>query len=1135
MHTSVRVTSDGRGHLEVSATPARSTDGAGGQDRHNELDAREVRERVVGIVERASYMHERLTSKMVTYPASSDAFSDASLEAWRTTAAKGDDADFTRRLALDGLDPCSARRAVGMLRMAPNSTLPEWARLVERYIHALRNADRSAAAGGDPTPFVQLFIPFVEIVERDREHKVADALRHVSRAARQRLRTALLGRLARSAAPILQERFESYLASRATDPARSWKTERIDPVDGAPVSGAYLDYVGEMLDGGMSRLLVELPVLARIMATTALLWRDASAQFLLRLEADRAAIAEFLAGGSEPGLLVDIDAGLSDAHSGGHTVHILTFASGLRLVYKPRPLGVDAAFEALLHWAAERGAPLPTRNTATLAPRVLDRGGYGWAEYVEHAACADPLAVRRYYENAGSLLALLHGLGSTDCHYENIVACGDRPVIVDLETVLQPEIERAEPPLDRARNLGARLLYDESVLRTGMLPAWQGAGGDSAYDTGGFSATAGQTTPFGAVRWRAINTDAMQLERLRATIGTHPNLPTLEGRPVSPAQHVDDIVLGFGRMYEWLSAHRDALLAPGGPVARLARERVRFIARPSSVYDHVLRRSLRKGVLHDGAAREIELELLARGLLPLSRELWPLLEVEKQSLAQLDIPLFTIPGDATVMALGDRSIHLARSGLDVARSRIQSLGPEGLERQRRIIRTAFALRYFYERDGTRARHPAPWPEENALDTPPLTRGEIIAAAMELAAGIERLALVDCRGDPAWITTEPISSAGHARLQATGYGLYDGLAGIALFLAAAARCSDDPRITRLARRTLSPLRERLRSAVPAYVDEYGVGGARGIASIVYSLLRCGISLQDDAVIDDAVHAARQLTPEQIERDTSFDVLYGGAGVILALLALHKVRRSDELLELAHRCGRHLLSRRQPTPGRDGTIHHAWPTVGGRVHVGFAHGSAGIALALLRLHVATGLTDYLDAALDAIRHEDSLARGSRGESPVSPAAPDIPLAVRDRAAPPTNWCRGTAGIGLARLSCAAGSHATELRASAERAVQDVVRSTGPAAAPLDGACCGITGGVELLLAAGLRWGDAGLLSAAHRRASYMVRRSRAAGAYRLSVSPGAQIYDPSLYRGTAGIGYGLLRLCHPELLPSFLSWE
>jgi lantibiotic modifying enzyme len=463
------------------------------------------------------------------------------------------------------------------------------------------------------------------------------------------------------------------------------------------------------------------------------------------------------------------------------------------------------------------------------------------------------------------------------------------------------------------------------------------------------------------------------------------------------------------------------------------------------------------------------------------------------------------------------------------------MGPEDLERQIHIIRASFALRYFDGDGAGCGRDATTAPNDTTQAVPTLSRGEIVAAAMEIAAGIARMALVDCRGDPTWVTTEPISAAGHARLQVTGYGLYDGLAGIALFLAAAARCSGDPQISFLARRALGPIRVRLRPTGPSYVDEYGIGGACGAAAVIYALLRAGTFLSDDAVVDDAVHAARQLTPEAIEHDASFDVLYGCAGAILSLLALHRTRRVDELLELAHRCGQHLLARRQPARTSEGSIHHVWPTVGGRIHVGFAHGSAGIALALFRLHAATGITGYLDAALDAVRHEDSLLRHARNGSSFAYTASSAIRAPREPGPAPANWCRGAAGIGLARLACVAGSHAAELRASAERALADVVRSAGPAAASLDSACCGAIGCVELLLTAGLRWGDAGLLSAAHRRATELVRRSRAAGRSRLSASRDAQLHDPSLYRGTAGIGYGLLRLCHPELLPSFLSWE
>ncbi len=1132
MHPSVRAIHDTRGGAAASAAAGRSTDGAGAEQRRDGTDAQAVRSLVVEVAERASSMRERLTSKMVTYPPPAGGPERASLEAWCASAARGDRAIFARRLALDALDPCGAHRAVGRVSMAPDSVLPEWARLVERYIHALRDAGQLAIGGGGGIPFVQIFLPLANVVERELRDRAVHALQHASRTAQQRLRTALLERLARPAAPILQERFESYRATHATNAGR---VPAITSAADAPSAGSYRGFVYEMLHGGMVELIRELPVLARVMATTALLWRDASAELLLRLHADRHAIADFFAGGREPGLLTELEPGLSDAHSGGRTVHVLTFASGLRLVYKPRGLGIDAAFEALLSWSALRGAPLPASDSGTLAPRVLDRGSHGWAERLEHRACTDHSSVCRYYENAGSLLALLHALGSTDCHYENIVANGERPMLVDLETVLQPEIERADPPLDRARNIGARLLYDDSALRTGLLPAWQDAGGDRAYDTGGLSASAGQTTPFTTMRWSAIDSDAMQMERRHATIDARSNLPVLEERPIPPARHVNDIALGFGRMYQWLSAHRDALLAPDGPVARLARERVRFIARPSSVYDYVLRRSLRRHALRDGVARDIELELLARGLLPLSHELWPLLQMEKQALAQLDIPAFTLRGDATELTLGERSIRLARSGLDVARSRLSSLSPEDLELQLSIIRAAFALRYFDVHAATSAGDAAPAAAGTACDAPPVSRAEIVDAAMEIAAEIGRKALVNGNGEITWITTEPISTAGHARLQTTGYGLYDGLAGIALFLAAVARCSGDPRMALLARRALAPVRDRLRSAAPAYVDEYGIGGACGAASVTYALLRAGTFLGDDALIDDALHAARQLTPEAIERDASFDVLYGGAGAILALLALHRVRRSDALLELAHQCGRHLLGRRRPARTSEGITYEVWPTVGGRVQIGFAHGSAGMVAALLRLHAATGITEYLEAALDAVRYEDSLLRVARRQPSLSDTESNDPRAPREDVEVPTNWCRGMAGVVLARLACTAGSHTGELRASAERALADVVWSGGAAMPALDSACCGAAGYVELLLTAGLKWGDAGLLAAAHGRASELVRRGRTARRYRLSASPGAEVYDPSLYRGTAGIGYGLLRLCHPELLPSFLSWE
>jgi lantibiotic modifying enzyme len=196
---------------------------------------------------------------------------------------------------------------------------------------------------------------------------------------------------------------------------------------------------------------------------------------------------------------------------------------------------------------------------------------------------------------------------------------------------------------------------------------------------------------------------------------------------------------------------------------------------------------------------------------------------------------------------------------------------------------------------------------------------------------------------------------------------------------------------------------------------------------------------------------------------------------------------------------------------------------------------MALALLRLHAATGITEFLSAALDAMRCEETYAFPGRSGWPATQVAERDVRGTHASAGPPANWCRGVSGFGLARLVCVAGRHSGELRRSATRAIYQLARNADQVTDSLDFACCGQSGAIELLLSAGLRWGDSSLLAAAHTRASAMVRRSRASGHYRLSTSPATYVYDPALFRGMAGIGYGLLRLGHPELLPSFLSME
>ena len=83
------------------------------------------------------------------------------------------------------------------------------------------------------------------------------------------------------------------------------------------------------------------------------------------------------------------------------------------------------------------------RNTALTPLRSLSihcGDDYGYMEFVEHRLCRGEDELKIFYRNAGRLTAVLHLLGCTDCHHENLIACGDQLLLIDTETLLEAEL-----------------------------------------------------------------------------------------------------------------------------------------------------------------------------------------------------------------------------------------------------------------------------------------------------------------------------------------------------------------------------------------------------------------------------------------------------------------------------------------------------------------------------------------------------------------------------------------------------------------------------------------------------------------------------------------------------------------------
>lgn len=1078
---------------------------------------------LVELVERSSTPWERLTGSFEPAGSAPEEVEER-LEAWRKILG-GDERRLRVRLSWDGLDADAARRALSPVRLAEGEPLPAWAELLAEAVDRALASEPGSAVGerfldpDQPVAFEEILSPFVLYAREHLESRATASPELITEPALGTFERSLLGSLAGLCREVLLHELDRVRGREQTGLARLLAAA-FEP-EGRRL---YDSFVETFLDGELVDFLLRYPVLGRRLAVTVEQWVDATGELLERLAADRPDLDRTFGDGGELGPVVAVSTAMSDPHRNGRTVSTLAFSSGRRLVYKPKDMGAEEGYHHLLAWLDERGAPLPLRVL-----RVLNRGTHGWVDHVAHDPCTGEGAPRRYYERAGMLLCLVYALEGTDCHYENILASGEHPVLVDAETLLHHRVRAELPGSGSEAQVLANEALEHSVLRTGLLPRWElGDEENTAFDVSGLGSVGEQEVPIQAPEWEHVNTDRMAIRLRPGRLARRKNNPFRDDEPLSLDDHADDVVRGFESMYRFLVARRDELLAPDGPIERLARHPVRFVFRPTRSYALVQMTALGRRCLTDGAERGIELDrLAARAMPPVDPDemtrpsFWPLLALEREAMERGDVPFFTARAESDGLTPAP-GVELEGCFVEPSHERVlqrlRSLSESDCERQVALIQGTF---YAHVARSTPAVDDVAEAGVQASGgEAEIGAGEAVERARQIAEEIARRALRAEDGGAAWIAPQYLVRTDRYQLQPVDYSLYGGTCGIALFLAALERVSGGSGRRELALGALQPLRWALRSQGDRLAGMMGPGGGSGLGSFVYCLARVGRLLDEPELFDDARRAAELAVDELVVSDRAYDVVSGTAGLLLGCLVLYGERPEPTVLERAVVCGRHLLARRQPSPSG----HRSWITADGRFTTGMSHGAAGIAYALLRLHALTGDTELVEAAREAIAYEDSVFSPETGNW-ADFRDQDDPLYV-------WSWCHGAPGIGIARVACLEHLDDERMREDVERALR-TTRAFGLRL--IDHLCCGNMGRVEVMLTAGHRLGRGALIDAAHRLARQAVDRADAMGAYMLHPMLPKRVHNPSFFQGTAGIGYQLLRLAHPDELPSVLVWE
>lgn len=1067
--------------------------------------------------------HERLIARAATIDELlSDAFeplpgqkNDADLAArrlaaWCRACASGDWSLFEQRLAKDGWSIGHVLAKFATTRRKPSACVPAWiedAIWIEAALQGTPKSIGRALEFGHPRAFEQLFAPVIEQAEA-RLLSVVDARasHNLEESARACLRLSLFEELSGLMVPAIYERFAK--AREAGEPPADAERRQ------GGATAKYDQFVADMKAGGFRRLFEDKPVLLRVMACVTRHWIDTSSEFITRLDADLAAIRQDLLHGSTRSRITRIEGGLSDPHNLGRSVQIVHFEDGACVVYKPKDLRLDVAWHALIARLNLAGAPIELR-----AVRALQRNGYGWTEFVGHTGCSDAQGCRRFFRRAGAWLALFHCFAATDMHQENMIAASDHPVPIDLEMILQAAPDGSKTEDNEAQAFEAATeAVAKSVLVVGLLPGYGKSPDNSIFEFGGM--TSDWTTKT-KLAWNDVNSDKMRPSKATEIGKAISNLPHIDGRYAKFGDHIDDFVSGFEDYARFLLL-RSRCTEQGDLFDGFPGCRVRKIIRPTRFYAMLLQRLKDHRNMDDGIVWSAQADFAARLTDGEKTDpVWPLQLAERAALVAVNVPHFVMPSDGNDIsdATGASIQTEVTPGLDRARTRVRGLDEEEIAYQVDIIRQNTGQLSTSDKTTAITAASRELLQPHASIEP--TKKYFIAQADAIAEHLSRHA-IRRGGGAAWIGLDWLGDSEVSQIVALGPELYNGLSGIAVFLAAHAAVAGRQSSEDLARAALVHVRKSLRNQNAARVARtLGIGGGNGLGSIVYAMTAMSTVLRDDELLADAHVAAGLFTDDVIAADKLLDVMGGSAGAILGLLRLYRQSQSGEVLKRATACGQHLLAQRRMGPeGR-----RSWTVQGSARHPlnGMSHGAAGFAYALAMLAAATGREEFAKAAWECIAFENSTYDAERNNWPD----------LRDRSNPhwPCQWCYGAPGIGLARIATMkSGALGSKSLATDVRNALAGTQRGWPSR--LDTLCCGSLGSIEFFCEAGSALGrnDLRELAASHMVA--VLETASSTGDFRWNT--GKSRFNLGLFRGVAGVGYTALRQADRSL-PNVLTWD
>ena len=691
------------------------------------------------------------------------------------------------------------------------------------------------------------------------------------------------------------------------------------------------------------------------------------------LEQEKEKIENELCQGKNIQSVLAIKIGLSDEHRQGRTVARIEFDNELAVYYKPRSLRAEKEYQRLYHHICVNcGLENYDRG-------ILDGITHGWEREVITKACNNVREVFRYYERMGIHLCLSYLFGISDIHFENIVAFGEYPVLIDMEVFPGYRENSLE------ENTLSNLLHD-SVLKTGILPGqtW----GDSMLNVSALGSMKKQKSPFKMPVIKEKNTSNMHISYEQLELKNISCIPEIDGQKVEPAEFISSVESGFEKAYHFIFSCREKWIEK---IAMMQLWKSRYVIRYTQQYKMYQMTASFPEFMKDQTARRLMLLRMEKGLGCKEEHKKRILLYEAESIMQHLFPVYYVKGRS--LELGNGACipdYFKESIPEQIIRRLKRMSIKDGYRQQKFIALSMSVE-------TNADVKMNLVTENKIkqEKMPVTAHKI---AEQIQIDMETIA-----NKSQWIVLK-YEKEGGWRFQTMSMYLYDGIAGIAVFLMAYRKVYGMKQYDKLC--------ENVLESMFAYTDKVAenqeklesrhTGIMNGESSIVYTYLILHHISEEKRFLQYAIKHA-QVVGKLLEEDRQFDIMDGNAGAIVALVHLYQMTKKEKHLKMAKQAAEKLLLHARKTEQGIG-----WILSGQKQPLaGMAHGNSGIMLAFAKLWKVTQIQCYYEIIQQAKKYEDSLFDETNGNWE------DIRGAEKGYGKDITAWCHGAAGILIAAV--------------------------------------------------------------------------------------------------------------------------